>query len=477
MSDTQFKPFAISDVHNQYRANLKSVERSTVSVSWAKNETYELTFTADDDQSFAYSLLKANARVIALGQEWTITTAEPQTTDGSNQYQVTATNIGLECSDVHTSTKLVAGTYKPQDILAHYFDGNTLGYTYAVHGDFTAEKFSTLGSGSGKDGLSKITDTWKTAVIVPDGRQINVYSAEAWGNETGLTFRVGHDTSDLDLEIDPTGITNVVKVTGKTLYDKDYAKYKKSVNDQLDKDLKSTKKPYSDKLSDMDKDYRKARQKLKSKDDKDDLRKSYDAKTKPVKDEQTKKVTALRQTASNKIATELAKLQSDPNNFVGVTYRDEESIAAWGEHPGSDVSVKNETDTNKLMAAGKAKAHPDPTISISLSYRGKFDIHPGDIWSLDAKMISGIQTKVQVVELTTYPMDSSQPSAVTLNNTKTTITDIESSLIRDSGNALNKATIATDELDLAQILYNTDDTTGETSLGGISYIPGGGTGL
>lgn len=52
-------------------------------------------------------------------------------------------------------------TYSIDDVVKYWLDGNSLGFTYEVHGSFDHQEIENLGNGSGKDMLSKVLDTWK----------------------------------------------------------------------------------------------------------------------------------------------------------------------------------------------------------------------------------------------------------------------------------------------------------------------------
>lgn len=458
----------VGDVNNQYKALLTCFDNSTFSVAWEKNNSYEISFTALDDGSLGYSLLKGWAYVWTLGQQWTITASDVTVGPQQITNQITATHIGLSCTNVRTSATKTKGSYTPLEVLSHYFDGNKFGYTYEVIGKFSAASVDSLEKGSGKDCLDKIIELWPTAVIFPDNKKIRVYADDKWGTQTNFVYRLGRDTDQVELNVDPTDVVNVVTANGKTLYDSEYSKFKKTTNEQRDKDIKSTKKPYTAQLSAMSKTYRQQRAKLKTDDDKDALKKSYEAKRKPISDELNKKTVTIRKTASTAIANKLVALKSDPANFTSYVYRDEDSIKLWGERPGADVSIKNETDTTKLRDKAVSAVSPDPSVELTVDYHGENAINPGDIWFLDASQQIGLQTSVMVAGFTFYPNDRSQATQVTLNNRKKTMMDVNLSLAKATTKALGLASDSFSDLANAKVPYSDNDD-GSTTVGGLGY--------
>lgn len=65
-------------------------------------------------------------------------------------------------------------SYKIDDVLKYWLDGNNLGFSYQVIGDFPSSRIEQLSDGSGTDMLSKITDHWPNAIIYPDNKNIRV---------------------------------------------------------------------------------------------------------------------------------------------------------------------------------------------------------------------------------------------------------------------------------------------------------------
>ena len=200
-----------------YREPLNSVAWDSCCIQWEVNSTFELQFTAYDDQSLAYRMLTNESSIFFEGEEWIIKTPQPDYSGMVNTNQVVATHAYFDVSRIRQwDVKTGTFSYMPSDILAYWFDGNKLGYTYAVKGAFDKQPIQDLGNGSGSDAISKIIETWPDAVVFPHGRQIIVYSADAWAKNMGNRIDYIHNTTELQLSPDSTSLSNEVMVYGAT---------------------------------------------------------------------------------------------------------------------------------------------------------------------------------------------------------------------------------------------------------------------
>ena len=200
-----------------YREPLNSVAWDSCCIQWEVNSTFELQFTAYDDQSLAYRMLTNESSIFFEGEEWIIKTPQPDYSGMVNTNQVVATHAYFDVSRIRQwNVKTGTFSYMPSDILAYWFDGNKLGYTYAVKGTFDKQPIQDLGNGSGSDAISKIIETWPDAVVFPHGRQIIVYSADAWAQNLGNRIDYIHNTTELQLNPDSTSLSNEVMVYGAT---------------------------------------------------------------------------------------------------------------------------------------------------------------------------------------------------------------------------------------------------------------------
>lgn len=104
--------------------------------------------------------------------------------------------------------------YHIEDVLKHWIDGNQLGFSYHVIGDFPTARLEKLADGSGTDMLSKITETWPNAVIYPDNRNIRVYAQDQFYKDYGNRLDYPNNTTEVKWTFDSTSLTNEVMCIG-----------------------------------------------------------------------------------------------------------------------------------------------------------------------------------------------------------------------------------------------------------------------
>lgn len=104
--------------------------------------------------------------------------------------------------------------YHIEDVLKHWIDGNQLGFSYQVIGDFPTAQLEELADGSGTDMLSKITEAWPNAVIYPDNRNVRVYAQDQFYKDYGNRLDYEHNTTEFKWSYDSTSLTNEVMCIG-----------------------------------------------------------------------------------------------------------------------------------------------------------------------------------------------------------------------------------------------------------------------
>lgn len=184
-------------------------------IQWEKNNTWQLTFTMINDKSVAYSLLGVEASIYFDNQEYIVKQCTPDYSNGIGTKQITATHVYNEVQRVmQRTTKTGTLTYSVADVLKFVLNGNKLGFTYQVIGSFDKEQITDLGNMTGKDMLSKITDTWSNAVIYPDNKKIRVYSQDKFAKNNGNRLDYRANSNVVNLAYDSTNITNQVMAIG-----------------------------------------------------------------------------------------------------------------------------------------------------------------------------------------------------------------------------------------------------------------------
>ena len=105
-------------------------------------------------------------------------------------------------------------SYKIDDVLKYWLDGNNLGFSYQVIGNFPSSRIEQLSDGSGSDMLSKITDHWPNAIIYPDNKNIRVYTQDQFNKDYGNRLDYLYNTTEFKWTFDSTSLTNEVMCIG-----------------------------------------------------------------------------------------------------------------------------------------------------------------------------------------------------------------------------------------------------------------------
>lgn len=255
---------------------LSSLDPDSFYITWAMNETWQLQFTARDDGSVAYNMLDDESSVFYDGQEYIVKQCIPDFVDGTKAKDVVATHVYNEISRIRkykqyidtsdpssgqstnvkanpddtgssgdnssvtqngntTITKTDEGDnqenqiwYSLEDVLKYYLDGNSLGFTYQIIGNFGKSRIEQLQDGNGTDMLSKIVEHWPNAVIFPDNRNIRVYNIDDFEKDYGNRLDYEYNTTEFKLTYDSTSLTNEVFCVG--------AKYSVETETETDSD-------------------------------------------------------------------------------------------------------------------------------------------------------------------------------------------------------------------------------------------------
>lgn len=209
-----------------------AIANDTFYISWEMNSSWSLQFTIKDDGSLAYAMLDAEASLFFDGQEYIIKQCAPSFTDGINSKDIVATHVYSEVARVRKYKQYVDQNgnatqdsdqsedqqmYAIDDVLKFFLDGNNMGFSYQVIGDFPKARIAKITDGSGSDMLSKIVSAWPNAVIYPDNRNIRVYTLDAFMQDHDNRLNYQHDVTSFKLTYDSTSLSNEVYCVGGTI--------------------------------------------------------------------------------------------------------------------------------------------------------------------------------------------------------------------------------------------------------------------
>lgn len=194
---------------------LNNILWNSFNIQWAENDTYQLSFTVYDDGSDLFKIIAVESSIFFDGQEYIIKTLAVDYAAGVSTIQITATHVSNELAnlwkyEVNSGEK----TYTVNDVLAFYLNENNKGFSYQVIGNFDNQQIMDLGNTNGKDMISKILSTWENAIFYPDNRNIRIYNKKDFYQNKGKRLDYLHDTSEVQLNIDSTGIINKIRAIG-----------------------------------------------------------------------------------------------------------------------------------------------------------------------------------------------------------------------------------------------------------------------
>lgn len=188
---------------------------STFHLQWEKNSSYQLNFTAYDNSSAVYSQLDVESSIYYAGQEYIVKECIESFDTGVSTKEITALHVYMDIDRIYQhDMREGKKTYSIDDVVKYWLDGNSLGFTYEVHGSFDHQEIENLGNGSGKDMLSKVLDTWKTAVIFPDNRKIRIYTPDEFFKSQQRRVDYLHNSKSVKFDYNTLNIVNQVKCIG-----------------------------------------------------------------------------------------------------------------------------------------------------------------------------------------------------------------------------------------------------------------------
>ena len=188
---------------------------STFHLQWEKNSSYQLNFTAHDNSSAVYSQLDVESSIYYASQEYIVKECIESFDTGVSTKEITALHVYMDIDRIYQhDTQEGKKTYSIDDVVKYWLDGNSLGFTYEVHGSFDHQEIENLGNGSGKDMLSKVLDTWKTAVIFPDNRKIRIYTPDEFFKSQQRRVDYLHNSKSVKFDYNTLNIVNQVKCIG-----------------------------------------------------------------------------------------------------------------------------------------------------------------------------------------------------------------------------------------------------------------------
>lgn len=210
----------ITGNHSEAQIPLTCYLRNSMQCQYEDNQTNQMQFVAYDDGSPSFTLI-ANESTINFNNNLFIIKNVEEDDQGIGLYTVTALQyVNSEIGRVRQrNIRNGTLTYTINDVLDFFLNdktANPFGFTYTVFGDFEKQQIENLGGCSGKDMISKITETWPGTIIYPNGKNLQVFAADSFKRNYERRIVYIHDTSNIKLIEDSTVIINQVMCIGGT---------------------------------------------------------------------------------------------------------------------------------------------------------------------------------------------------------------------------------------------------------------------
>lgn len=200
----------------------------TMHEQWEKNATYQINFTVIDIGLPIYDQLDVESHIFLNDQEYVVKDCVENF--DSHTKEIKAWHVYNEISRIYLRADLnkqnvssssdnqnaqqQEPSYSIEDILKMYLDGNQLGFSYEINGNFDKKKVSGIDSGSGKEMLSKICEAWPDAIVNPDNKKIVVEQDSRFYKDEGRMLNFPGDLKSMKTTRNSQDIINQIRCVG-----------------------------------------------------------------------------------------------------------------------------------------------------------------------------------------------------------------------------------------------------------------------
>lgn len=134
--------------------------------------------------------------------------------------------------------------------------------------------------------------------------------------------------------------------------------------------------------------------------------------------------------------------QDDEGNNIGYVFppfihQNADSVNQWGKCYAPAVRDERFNSQSSMDAYAETQIHPDPDISLSLTYQGDQDVHEGDVWLFIHEPLN-FDSDVTVVGIQKHPYTATKPT-ITFSNTLKDILQINREIAQQAKQAKTSA--------------------------------------
>ncbi|MBC1420080.1 prophage endopeptidase tail family protein [Listeria fleischmannii] len=163
-----------------------------------------------------YKGLSEEAFLIWKEQVYTIKECNPQQQGDIQFKEIIAQHISFGCADHVNYDKVEPErVYTIQQYLAHGNEGQDLGYTIEVRGEFPKVSFSAVGQKSLLDYIQTATERFG-GIFHADNKHLVIYSEAEWGKYNGKDLRYQFNTDTVKLTSNTYNLKTYIKGFGAT---------------------------------------------------------------------------------------------------------------------------------------------------------------------------------------------------------------------------------------------------------------------
>ncbi|GKU81195.1 phage tail protein [Niallia sp. NCCP-28] len=492
----------VRDKTDAYEEILIDIDYGGFSYDYEKNTSRQLSFTAYETiyNKFSFDLLTGDAVIVYQGQEFVIKQCTPKVVGKRQTKDITAVHVSFTVQDHYQyDAKESAAEYSLDDIMKFAINGNELGFTYEIVGDFEKQTIESISANDAKNIINDIACRTFGAIFYADNKHLQLYSEDEWYREVQQTFRYLYNTNEVSVAEDITNIKTYIKAYGKEKENKDTKSdqsigqsvvtfsdkwtdgttstkdsvasfeftgtgvdvyFKKSkfggkVSINVDDSNSKNDTTYSEKsgtltltIRGLENKKHKCNIKFVGTDTKNPNTKkvkhqeSYDEKNKQGKIVRKTKNVYTQEAATLELNDPAANVylenEGDDKYEAVVTYLSP-SHKDWGTKMAAPVTSDTITDKDKLLEFAKSQLQDYPDLSLNIIYSGAESVDVRDVWLLIHEPL-GIASDVKLVNLKSPHPYTNQPQSLTFSSAHKDMLKIQSQLrksIADLGKQLS----------------------------------------
>lgn len=207
----------VRDRKQQYEELLIDIDVNSFIYSWNRELQRSISFTVQrtNYNAFSFDLLEQEGFIKFRNELYVIKQCVPRSIGSIYEKTITANHIGFGIQDHVVNTKRENVSMNLEQYLKYYFDGNVLGYTYEIKGNFKGEV--TIAEVGEKTALTGIIEGKDLYGYIPfcHNRHWIFYDESNYYIESNNELRYLYNTEDVSVSVDTTELKTAIRIYGK----------------------------------------------------------------------------------------------------------------------------------------------------------------------------------------------------------------------------------------------------------------------